>query len=179
MEWIEIMKNSKQNNYFLIDEEWRDIDNSNYEVSNYGRVRRKYKHNYRYLNTFRKGAVQIIKLHINGKDKSYNVARLVVETFKRKLKEDEVAHHKNGIVSDNKLSNLEIITRREAGKRTGWQSKRKGIVMIDDDGVISKIFKGTREASDILFISRQTVSDYCNKKVKNPMYELYWADELV
>ena len=46
-------------------------------------------------------------------------------------------------------------------------------------GVISKIFKGTREAADKLIISRQTVSDYCNGKVEKPMYKLYWADELI
>lgn len=51
--------------------------------------------------------------------------------------------------------------------------------MLDNEGVISKVFKGTRDAADKLFISRQTVSDYCNKRVKNPMYKLYWADEFI
>lgn len=161
------------------DEIWQSILNSKYEVSNYGRFRKFYKYRYRYLKTFRKGALQIIKLHIAGKGKDYNVAKLVMESFNRKLEQNEVVYHKNGIISDNKLSNLEIITRSEAGKRTGWQSHRKGIVMLDDNGVISKIFKGTRDAANKLFISRQTVSDYCNKKVEKPMYRLYWADELI
>lgn len=160
-------------------EVWRNISNSNYEVSNYGRFRRKYKYKYRYLKTFKKGALYILKLHINDKDKDYNAAKLVIESFVRKLKPDECVYHKNGIISDNKLSNLEILTRSEAGKRTGWQSRRKGIVMLDNEGVISKVFKGTRDAADKLFISRQTVSDYCNKRVKNPMYKLYWADEFI
>lgn len=160
-------------------ETWKSILNSKYEVSNYGRVRKFYKYNYRYLKTFRKGSLQIIKLTILGKGKDYNVAKLVMESFNRKLLQDEVIYHKNGIISDNRLSNLEIITRSEAGKRTGWQSSRKGIVMLDDNGIISNIFKGTRDAANKLFISRQTVSDYCNKKIKKPMYMLYWADELI
>lgn len=160
-------------------EKWKKILESRYEVSNYGRFRRLYKYKYRYLKTFRKGSIQIIKLHINEKDKDYNVAKLVIESFNRKLKQDEVVYHKNGIISDNRLSNLEITTRSEAGKRTGWQSHRKAIVMLDKEGVIKEIFKGTRDAAEKLFISRQTVSDYCNKKIKKPMYQLYWASELI
>lgn len=148
-------------------------------ISNYGRVRKFYKYNYRHLKTFRKGSIQIVKLTINGKGKDYNVAKLVVEAFVSKLKDNEVVYHKNGVIADNELSNLEILTRTEAGRRTGWQSRRKGIVMLNDEGIISRIFKGTRDAADKLFISRQTVSDYCNKKVINPMYKLYWADELI
>ncbi len=158
---------------------WKSILNSKYEISSYGRVRRFYKYNYRYLKTFRKGSIQIVKLTINEKGKDYNVAKLVIEAFIRKLKDNEVVYHKNGVITDNELSNLEILTRTEAGKRTGWQSHRKGIVMLDNEGVISKIFKGTRDAADKLFISRQTVSDYCNGKVEKPMYKLYWADKLI
>lgn len=171
-----VMKDSEIN---YINEEWKSILNSKYEISNYGRVRRFYKYNYRYLKTFRKGSIQIVKLTINGRCKDYNVAKLVVETFIKKLKDYECIYHKNGIIPDNRLSNIEIITRSEAGKRTGWQSRRKGIVMLDKDGIISKVFKGTRDAADKLFISRQTVSDYCNGKVEKPMYKLYWADKLI
>ena len=45
--------------------------------------------------------------------------------------------------------------------------------------MIEKIFNGTRDAASQLFISRQTVSDYCNRKVAKPMYKLYWANELI
>ena len=158
---------------------WKSILNSKYEISNYGRVRKFYKYNYRHLKTFRKGSIQIVKLTINGKGKDYNVAKLVVEAFVSKLKDNEVVYHKNGVIADNELSNLEILTRTEAGRRTGWQSRRKGIVMLNDEGIISRIFKGTRDAADKLFISRQTVSDYCNGKVEKPMYKLYWADALI
>lgn len=161
------------------EEIWKKILNSKYEVSNYGRFRRLYKHKYRYLKTFRKGSIQIIKLTIEEKGKDYNVAKLVAEIFYRKFKQDEVIYHKNGIISDNRLSNLEIITRLEAGKRTGWQSRRQAIVMLDTEGVIKEVYKGTRDAANKLYISRQTVSDYCNGKVKRPIYRLYWADELI
>lgn len=171
------MKNVQEIKYK--DEIWKRILNSKYEISNYGRVKKIYKYKYRYLKTFRKGSIQVIKLHIDGREKDYNVAKMVIEIFDRKVKAEEVVYHKNGIISDNRLSNLQIITRLEAGKKTGWQSHRKSIVMLNNEGVITKVFKGTRDAAKNLFISRQTVSDYCNKRVKNPMYDLYWGDELI
>jgi hypothetical protein len=171
------MKNVQEIKYK--DEIWKRILNSKYEISNYGRVKKIYKYKYRYLKTFRKGSIQVIKLHIDGREKDYNVAKMVIEIFDRKVKAEEVVYHKNGIISDNRLSNLQIITRSEAGKKTGWQSHRKSIVMLNNEGVITKVFKGTRDAAKNLFISRQTVSDYCNKRVKNPMYNLYWGDELI
>ena len=70
------------------DEIWKKILNSKYEVSNYGRFRKLYKYNYRYLKTFRKGSLQIIKLTIAGIGKDYNVGKLVVESFVRKLNDD-------------------------------------------------------------------------------------------
>lgn len=171
------MKNVQEIKYK--DEIWKRILNSKYEISNYGRVKKIYKYKYRYLKTFRKGSIQVIKLHIDGREKDYNVAKMVIEIFDRKVKAEEVVYHKNGIISDNRLSNLQIITRSEAGKKTGWQSHRKSIVMLNNEGVITKVFKGTRDAAKNLFISRQMVSDYCNKRVKNPMYDLYWGDELI
>lgn len=171
------MKNVQEIKYK--DEIWKRILNSKYEISNYGRVKKFYKYKYRYLKTFRKGSIQVIKLHIDGREKDYNVAKMVIEIFDRKVKAEEVVYHKNGIISDNRLSNLQIITRSEAGKKTGWQSHRKSIVMLNNEGIITKVFKGTRDAAKNLFISRQTVSDYCNKRVKNPMYDLYWGDELI
>ena len=163
------------------DECFKEIDKLNEILNpqNFVKHKKEIENKYRYLKTFRKGSIQVIKLHIDEKGKDYNVAKLVIETFNRKLKAEEVAYHKNGIISDNRLSNLQITTRSEAGKRTGWQSHRKSIVMLDNEGVIIKVFKGTRDAAKNLFISRQTVSDYCNKRVENPMYDLYWGDELI
>lgn len=160
-------------------EVWKKVYNSRYEASNYGRFRKLNKYNYSEIKTYRKRAICVVKLTINGKRRYYNVAKMIVELFIRVLKENEVVYHKNGIISDNRLANLEIITRSEAGRRTGWQSHRKAIIMLDKDGVIEKVFKGTREASKELFINRQTICDYCNKKVKKPIYNLCWADELI
>ena len=78
--------------------------------------------------------------------------------------------HKNKIRSDNSLANLRLATRRETGLHYGNRN-RKVIIY----GAINDCYyKSTREAAKKLFISRQTVSDYCNRKRKNPMFDLSW-----
>ena len=96
------------------DEIWERILNSKYEISNYGRVRRFYKYKYRYLKTFRKGSIQVIKLHIDEKGKDYNVAKLVIETFNRKLKAEEVAYHKYQTI-DYQIFKLQLDQKRVKG----------------------------------------------------------------
>lgn len=160
-------------------ETWKQILNSNYYIDINGRVKRIYKNGKeRLLKTHRKHSIQVIKLTINRKSKDYNVARLVVENFGRKLNENEVVMHKNGIILDNRLENLKIATKSEAGKITGQLSSEKTIILIEN-GEIKKIFKSTRQVEKELFISRQTVSDYCNNKVKNKMFNLVWAEDLI
>lgn len=154
---------------------WRQIEDTNYYIDVNGRIKKVYKNkNQKILRTYRKGSIQIIK--INGKQR--NVARLVVESFYRKLKKDEVVVHVNGIILDNRLENLKIMKKKETGKITGALAKQKTILLMEN-GEIKQIFKGTREAEKKLFISRQTVSDYCNDKVKHKMYDLIWADKLI
>lgn len=157
-----------------VDEIWKKINND-YEISNYGRVRKKN----RYIKIYKKNNICVVRLTINSKRKQYSIARLVIEKFVRKLKENEVVCHKNGIILDNRLTNLEIATKKEQGRKTGWKSSRQAVVMLNLDGTIKKIYKGTREASKNLYICRQTVCDYCNKKVKKPAYELFWAKDLI
>lgn len=154
---------------------WRQIEYTNYYIDVNGRIKKVYKNkNQKILRTYRKGSIQIIK--INGKQR--NVARLVVESFYRKLKKDEVVVHINGIILDNRLENLKIMKKKEVGKITGALAKQKTILLMEN-GEIKQIFKGTRETEKKLFISRQTVSDYCNDKVKHKMYDLIWAEKLV
>lgn len=154
---------------------WKQIENTNYYIDVNGRIKKVYNNkNEKILKTYRKRSIQVIK--IKGKQK--NIARLVVENFDRRLKKDEVVVHINGIILDNRLENLKIMKRKEAGRITGRLAKQKTILLMEN-GEIKQIFKGTREAERKLFISRQTVSDYCNNKVKHKMYNLIWAENLI
>lgn len=78
--------------------------------------------------------------------------------------------HKNKIRSDNSLANLRLATRRETGLHYGNRNRK----VIIYDAINDCYYKSTREAAKKLFISRQTASDYCNRKRKNPMFDLSW-----
>lgn len=46
--------------------------------------------------------------------KQYRLHRLIMETYlDRELSSDEIVHHKNGNIHDNRLENLEMMTRAE------------------------------------------------------------------
>lgn len=170
-------------------ENWEQIFDTQYEVSSEGRVRRYVANHpmikkpfYRYLTPYKKTAYKgkfktaYIQIMVKA-GKEYKLQRLVAHHFIRPLTKNDVVINKNGMW-DCSVDNLKIISKSESGKRTGHLSRQRKIVMIEN-GMIKQVFKSTREAEKELYISRQTVSDYCNGKTKKPMYDLKWADELV
>lgn len=158
----------------ISNELWRHIEyDQRYEVSNYGRFRKKNpKKGYRYLKPFRKGNLFVVKI----KDKDFNCARLVANAFIQTLSKDDRIFHKNKMKNDNYYKNLKVISLQELGKCTGHISKSQRVVEVKGDEII-RDWSSARKAAKDLFISRQTVADYCNKKVKKPMYSLMWEDE--
>lgn len=52
----------------------------------------------------------------------------------RPLRADEVVHHKNGDRSDNRLANLEVMTRSEHGRHHGWKPGTRGRRFKGDQG---------------------------------------------
>ena len=154
-------------------ETWKQIQyDKRYEVSNFGRFRKKQKKGYRYLKPFRKHNIYVVKI----KDKEFNCSRLVASNFIKQLTKEDVVFHKNKLQFDNFYKNLEVLKRKELGKKTGHISKSKRVVLIDN-GEIIKTYRSSRKAGEKLFISRQTVSDYCNGKVKKKMFNLMWEDD--
>ena len=153
---------------------WKTIEyDSRYEVSNYGRFRKRNpKNGYRYLTPFRKRNLFVIKI----KDKEMNCARLVANNFIKRLAPTDRVYHKNKIENDNYFTNLEIISLKELGKRTGHISKSQRVVEIDNNEII-RDWSSARKCAKDLFVSYQTVMDYCNKKTKNPMFNLMWEDD--
>ena len=67
--------------------------------------------------------------------------------------------------------NLKIVTRKELGELYGGRTSIRRLIYCYDN---NRIYKGTREAANDLYISRQTVSDYCDRKIQKPMFRLRW-----
>lgn len=109
---------------------WKDVKGYQnvYQVSNYGRVKS--------LNYNRTGKEKIIKhrikkikcknriykshqigLHKDGKVKCYCVNRLVYEAFKGKITDNYQIDHINNNPQDNRLDNLQLLTKSENSKK--------------------------------------------------------------
>ena len=152
---------------------WNQYRDTVYCFSSYGRVKRKYRNNVRLLKPYkiscRKGSDRwVIKVY--GKETS--VTRSVYELFIGVIPDGYTIVHRNMVQSDNAAVNLKAVSRNELGVLYGGRTRMRKLVY---DIEKNCFYKGTREAGKALNIRRQTVSDYCNGKVKKPMYKLRWA----
>lgn len=156
-------------------ETWKPIEfDPRYEVSNLGRFRKKNKKGYRYVKPFRKYNRSIYVVKINGKE--FMCSRLVANAFIRPLKPEERVYHKNGMQFDNFYRNLEILDKVECGERTGFIARSRNVVLVDK-GEIKKSWRSARKAAKDLFISKQTVCEYCHNRTKKKMFNLMWGDD--
>lgn len=115
-----------------------------------------------------KKAARFVKLtDDNGKTRERTVISLMAITFFN-LPDGYVLYHKNGDLSDNTLHNLQPVSRKELGKKTGAQAGRKPVKKIDTNGNVVAFYSSVRAAARANFMSYQTVSDRCNNKVKKP-----------
>lgn len=154
-------------------EEWKKINNNTrYEVSNFGRFRKKNKKSYRYLKPFKRNNIYVVKIGY----KEFNCARLVANAFIQPLQKNDKVYHINKFSFDNYYRNLKILNAKDCGKITGYISKSKPVALIKNKEIIKR-WRSARMAAKDLFISYQTVMNYCNKRTKRPMFNLVWEDE--
>lgn len=157
-------------------ERWKQYKDTDYWVSDQGRVFRRWKSKDTEITGYRRtrkkssnGKQIYVKFY--GKEKT--LKNIIWETFRGPIPEGMMVVHKNGAATMNDLYNLELITQKESGQRYGHMSKRRKIINLNT----GKIYRGTRDAAAKLYISRQTVSDYCNGKIEKPAYRLAWISE--
>jgi hypothetical protein len=106
-------------------EEWRIIERtSNYEISNYGEVRNKITNKILKLGLL--GGYLSITLIINGKKILFKIHRLVAEYFLVCPDEIHVVNHKDGNKINNRLENLEWVSRSENSKHAFRLGLNKG-----------------------------------------------------
>ena len=90
-------------------EEWKQIGQLNYLLSNYGRVKNKTTKKLKQLK-FQRYGMQVI-LWQNSKSYTITISRLVAELFIRHVEENERVRHINNCIRDNYYKNLEIVSK--------------------------------------------------------------------
>lgn len=90
---------------------WKQIKNTRYEVSLNGEIRNSLTG--RVLTQFKNNkGYKTIGLSVDGSKKTFLVHRLVAEAFIENYSENLDVNHKNGLRFDNKLINLECVSRQ-------------------------------------------------------------------
>lgn len=145
-----------------------------YEVSNLGRVKSLFRKDKRNRNTIPEKILtdQIDKPGycrvIFHDHKRYSVHRLVCTAFIKNTEGKPQVNHKNGIKTDNRLSNLEWVTRSENSKhayKTGLQEPTRICKLNDSDVLLIRKYSKAGLQGKIIHskyfpcVSYQAVSD--------------------
>lgn len=103
----------------VVKEIWKEISGYNglYQVSNLGNVRSMPREGTKggimKLSHYMRNSYLIVQLYLNGKGKRYFVHKLVAQAFIPNPLNKPQVNHKNGIKTDNRVSNLEWVTCQE------------------------------------------------------------------
>lgn len=107
------------------------------------------------------------KLTMHGVTHVFSASKIMKLTYFSGIPDGYCLVHINGILEDNSVINLKPMPRKEVGKKHNKSKDQRVILKCDPEtGEILDIYSSTREVEKKCYISRQTVSDACNKRNK-------------
>lgn len=161
------------NNDLYVMEEWKDIPldtRHRYQASTLGRIRRVYADGrYRILSQYYETANNVWKVGLTvdeNKVRKYSISGLVARTFIGPCKKGYIAIHKNGIMSDNKVSNLMYVEFRKC-QHMSVGKRKKAVVKISPDGEIVEYYNSANECAEKNSFSSSGINDRCRGRYKN------------
>lgn len=147
-----------------------------YEVSNLGRIKslNAYNHNIEKIMScpLHHSGYKIVSLKVNGKSKTFNIHRLVAETFIPNPYNLPCINHINEIKTDNRIENLEWCTYKyncnygSRNKKIGCHSRRK-VNQYDLEGNFVKTWNSISEACQQLNCFSSGIVLCCQGKHSN------------
>lgn len=149
-------------------EYWRTLLNTDYEVSNYGRIRKKYATHEGLIMPYFRRKYMWVKLEINGQRKEYKLRNIVAVVYLKVAPGKTCVVHKNGDFTDCSVVNLKRENRSKIGSLTGGKANSKSVVLIDEQTKeIVDSWVSARKAAAPNYMSYQAIMDRCNGKVKS------------
>ena len=116
-------------------------------------------------------------LYISNKEdiemKEYEIKIRLTET------EAEQLIKAAGLKTDDRLMNLTLLSKQEAGSMFASRSRRRGIYKVDPENRnILAFYKSSREAAAKEYCSYQTILDSCNGKTRRNAtgYSFVWSE---
>lgn len=160
---------------------WKDIEGyfGKYQISNFGRVKslerlnaRGYRVNEKILKpTIIHNGYYQVQLCKNSIVKAYLIHRLVWETFNGAIPEGYELNHKSEKKSDNRLSNLNLVTHKEnlnwgpAAERIA-KKQSKPVLQFTLDGIFVKEYQSITQAYRETGFSQGNICNCCKGKYK-------------
>lgn len=148
----------------ILDEVWRDIPNSKWQVSSYGRYRawvenqKRFVHRLPYLRDKTSGAM--FGIVINGRKKMCRAQYWVACLFIGEVPEGHIIYHKSGNRADNRVENLGFITRQQLFFKNVIKYHMKPIVKFDEiTGEILEEYPSLKVAAGLNYSSPKTIRD--------------------
>lgn len=124
----------------------------------------------KYLNFYQKkrqGSQRFCKIGDLGE---VSVLRILAKVYLG-MKEDEQCILEGPLT----LENIKVLNIHDMSVLTGRTKRRKARPVGQyENGSLIRKWDSSRDAAKDLFVSYQTVNDYCHGRVKHPMYELRW-----
>ena len=162
------------------DEVWRDIPNSRWQVSSYGRYRRwaEYKKGFVYRVPYHgtKTSSYRLNIPINGERQELMAHEKVVEVFIGEVPKGYVVYHKDGNKANNHVDNLGFIRRRELMLKQATAIQMKPVIQIDEiTGEVLAEYKSLVEASRVNYTWPQQIRNSIRKD--KPAIGFIWKYE--
>ena len=160
-------------------EVWELVDTTkNLYISNMGRVKRIYKNKReRMLKPYLRKGVPPYFIKVNKKE--VKVAQLVWKAFHGDYDTRSYSLIHTGLKTDDRLVNLTLLSKQEAGSMFGSRSRRRGIYKVDPENWnVLAFYKSSREAAAKEYCSYQTILDSCNGKTRRNAtgYSFVWSE---
>lgn len=147
---------------------WRQYENTYYEVSNFGRVRRNYKTTSSLVMPYIKDKYMTVKLNLDNKVKEHRLRSIVAKVYLKPEPNKTCLIHKNGDYTDCSVWNIERAVRSTVARKSGGKARSKPVVLIDETTQeIINWWPSARKTAKAVFMGYQSINDRCNGLVKS------------
>lgn len=142
-----------------------------YFVTSYGKFYIQYHKSkkIKYLKPYNKDGNLAVKIN----SKVYLCKNLIAELFAEEWNPGDVVLQKDNRNDNFNLDNLVVVPKERYAVVTGALSKSQAVGLYEDNQLVKK-WSSARKCAKDMYCSYQTIMDYCNKKVKKPMFDVRW-----